>query len=307
MLTLGIAVLVASLLGSLHCVGMCGPLALWVTGGGSSRTTVAAYHLGRLTTYWIAGAVAGVLGAAVSLGGDMVGFQSAAANVAGTLLILVGVFRLAKLHPRFNRPLLQSGSGSGSFTVAAVLKRFKPLLDRQTAVSKAYLGGLITTWLPCGWLYLFVLVAAGTGGALPAMVVMFAFWIGTLPALTAMLVGVRSLTPKMRGVLPIVASLFLIVTGLYTVTGRAAVDVSSLVAPQLGAEITATSLVDLKDKPLPCCSPQASLDEQASPGESAVCACCASEDETPFVPAERSEPVVHSTAEISAVTRGDDP
>ena len=272
MLTLAMAVIVASLLGSLHCVGMCGPLALWVTGGGSSRATISAYHVGRLSTYLIAGAVAGILGAAVSIGGDMVGFQSAAAKVAGGLLIAVGLFRLAKLHPRFNRPLLSSATSSGPSTVAAVLKRFKPLLDRQTAVSRAYLGGLITTWLPCGWLYLFVLVAAGTGGVLPAVVVMFAFWIGTLPALTTMLVGFHSLTPKLRGMLPIAASVFLIVTGLYTVTGRAAVDVSSLVAPQLGDEITATSLIDLKDEPLPCCT------ETVSDGESSECPCCASDD-----------------------------
>lgn len=272
MLTLAMAVMVASLLGSLHCVGMCGPLALWVTGGGSSRATILAYHIGRLSTYLIAGTAAGILGAAVSIGGDMVGFQSAAAKVAGGLLIAVGLFRLAKLHPRLNRPLLSSASSSGPSTVAAVLKRFKPLLDRQTAVSRAYLGGLITTWLPCGWLYLFVLVAAGTGGVLPAVVVMFAFWIGTLPALTTMLVGIHSLTPKLRGMLPIAASVFLIVTGLYTVTGRAAVDVSSLVAPELGDQITATSLIDLKEEPLPCCA------DTVSDGEPSECPCCASTD-----------------------------
>ncbi|EMI18058.1 integral membrane protein [Rhodopirellula maiorica SM1] len=272
MLTLAMAVMVASLLGSLHCVGMCGPLALWVTGGGSSRATISAYHLGRLSTYLIAGTAAGILGAAVSIGGDMVGFQSAAAKVAGGMLIAVGVFRLAKLHPRFNRPLLTSATSSGPSTVAAVLKRFKPLLDRQTAVSRAYLGGLITTWLPCGWLYLFVLVAAGTGGVLSAVVVMFAFWIGTLPALTTMLVGIHSLTPKLRGMLPIAASVFLIVTGLYTVTGRAAVDVSSLVAPSLGDEITATSLIDLKDEPLPCCA------ETTADGAPSACPCCASNE-----------------------------
>ena len=272
MLTLAMAVMVASLLGSLHCVGMCGPLALWVTGGGSSRATISAYHIGRLTTYLIAGTAAGLLGAAVSIGGDMVGFQSAAAKVAGGLLIAVGLFRLAKLHPRFNRPLFSSAANSGPSSVASVLKRFKPLLARQTAVSRAYLGGLITTWLPCGWLYLFVLVAAGTGDVLPAVLVMFAFWIGTLPALTTMLVGIHSLTPKLRGMLPIAASVFLIVTGLYTVTGRAAVDVSHLVAPDLGDEITATSLIDLKEEPLPCC------DETVSDGEPGECACVASSE-----------------------------
>ncbi|MFG0261247.1 MAG: sulfite exporter TauE/SafE family protein, partial [Novipirellula sp. JB048] len=245
-----------------------------------------------------------------------IGFQSAAAKVAGTLLVLVGVVRLARLHPRLNRPLLRSGSASGTFTVAAVLKRFKPLLDRQTVVSKAYLGGLITTWLPCGWLYLFVLVAAGTGGTWPAMLVMFAFWLGTLPALTAMLVGARRLTPQLRGALPVVASLFLIITGLYTAAGRAAVDVSSLVAPQLDTELTAMSLIHLPEQPLPCCSVHAATDDAGvSRPEPAACACCGDEEERSAEEqaeraaegAETAEPSTeaNSAADVTAVIQRD--
>ncbi|TWU45233.1 hypothetical protein Q31b_04040 [Novipirellula aureliae] len=270
------AVFVASLLGSLHCIGMCGPLALWVTGGGSSRSTIVSYHLGRLTTYMIAAVAAGILGAAVSFGGEMVGFQSAAAIIAGSLLIAVGLYRLAQLHPKFST--LFAFSTTGPSKVASVLQRFKPLIERRGRNGKAYLGGLITTWLPCGWLYLFVLVAAGTGGLLPAIVVMFSFWVGTLPALTAILVGARSLTPRLRGMLPIAASILLIVTGLYTVTGRAAVDVSSLVAPTMAGDLSASSMVDLKNEPLPCCSGEA-VEEAGVDAEEPPCCDAESDDE----------------------------
>ncbi|TWU38439.1 hypothetical protein Poly41_29150 [Novipirellula artificiosorum] len=286
------AVFVASLIGSLHCIGMCGPLALWVTGGGSSRATMVSYHLGRLSTYMIAAFAAGILGAAVSFGGEMVGFQSAAAKIAGSLLILVGLYRLAQLHPRFAGWFSAS---SGPSTVASVLQKAKPLIERRGANGKAFLGGLITTWLPCGWLYLFVLVAAGTGGLVSSIVVMFAFWVGTLPALTAMLVGIHSLTPKLRGALPIAASLLLIATGLYTVTGRAAVDVSSLVSPKMADEITPTSLIELKDEPLPCCAggvaPQASeTAEESSDADSDTPACCCAEEAAPSeTPSEADE------------------
>ena len=87
MLTLAGAIFLASLLGSMHCVGMCGPLALWATGGGRSRTSVVAYHLGRLTTYLSAGLAAGVLGTALTIGGNAAGLQSLAATLAGGLLV----------------------------------------------------------------------------------------------------------------------------------------------------------------------------------------------------------------------------
>jgi sulfite exporter TauE/SafE len=246
------AVLVASLLGSLHCVGMCGPLALWATGGGMRHRAVVAYHLGRLTTYWSAGLAAGVLGSAVSIGGELAGYQSLAAKVAGFLLVIVGVVRLASLHPMF-RPAATAGSSSPS-RLTALLHAAKPMIAGRGPAARAYLGGLLTTWLPCGWLYLFVLVAAGTGNIASALLVMTAFWLGTLPALTTLVFGARTLIPRFRTALPIAASVLLIVTGLYTATGRAAADLSSMVAPQdLVDDPSPTSLVPLKDEPLPCC------------------------------------------------------
>ncbi len=104
MLTLAMAVLLASLVGSLHCVGMCGPFALWATQGGRSHVTIASYHLGRLTTYLSAGLAAGLLGSAVAIGGDLAGLQSFAAKLAGGLLIFLGLSRLLLLLPVFRPP-----------------------------------------------------------------------------------------------------------------------------------------------------------------------------------------------------------
>jgi sulfite exporter TauE/SafE len=84
---------------------------------------------------------------------------------------------------------------------------------------------------------------------------MFAFWIGTVPALTALTMGARSLIPKFRAALPIVASMLLIVTGLYTASGRASADLSTMVAPKLELHDGVTSLIGLTDETLPCCDP----------------------------------------------------
>lgn len=252
MLTLAMAVVTASLLGSLHCVGMCGPFALWATAGGSSRGTVAAYHLGRLTTFLSAGLVAGLLGTALSIGGQVAGFQSLAARLAGGCLIFAGLLRLLSLMPRFRTS--RSVTVGKPSRMAALLQHAKPLVASRGPAARAYLGGLLTTWLPCGWLYLFVLVAAGTGDIVLALIVMTAFWIGTLPALTAVALGARSLIPRFRSVLPLAAGLLLIITGLYTATGRASADLSTMHLQ--GMQIDSTrSLVGLADEPLPCCEP----------------------------------------------------
>jgi sulfite exporter TauE/SafE len=254
MLTLAMAVLIASLLGSLHCAGMCGPFALWATAGGSSPGAVAAYHLGRLTTFLSAGLAAGVLGTAVSIGGQVAGFQSLAAQLAGGCLIFAGVLRLLSLIPLFRaKPALITRPSR----MAALLQGAKPLIANRGPAARAYFGGLVTTWLPCGWLYLFVLVAAGTGSVVLALTVMTAFWIGTLPALTAVALGARSLIPRFRSVLPIAAGLLLILTGLYTATGRASADLSTmhLHGTQLKSPGDPSSLIGLTDEPLPCCEP----------------------------------------------------
>ena len=253
MLTLAGAIFLASLLGSMHCVGMCGPLALWATGGGRNRTSVVSYHLGRLTTYLSAGLVAGVLGSAVTIGGDAAGLQSLAAKLAGGVLVFVGMLRLFALVPFFQRRRSLADKPS---RVAGWLHQAKPLLADLSPAAKAYFGGVLTTWLPCGWLYLFVLMAAGTGSATTAIVVMAAFWVGTLPALTAVLVGAHMVVPRLKSFVPLAAGVLLIVTGLYTATGRASADLSSMATPQpLSSEAELTSLVDLAGQPLPCCDP----------------------------------------------------
>ena len=82
-------VFMASLAGSLHCAGMCGGFVAFYSGtepGRRGRRYLAhlTYNGGRLTSYLILGALAGLLGAAVDLAGSMAGVQRFAAIAAGT-------------------------------------------------------------------------------------------------------------------------------------------------------------------------------------------------------------------------------
>jgi sulfite exporter TauE/SafE len=80
--------------------------------------------------------------------------------------------------------------------------------------------GLLTAILPCGWLYAFVVTAAGTGGALAGAFVMTAFWLGTLPVMVGLGVGLQALAGPLRRHLPAVSAVAIVVVGLLSVTGR---------------------------------------------------------------------------------------
>lgn len=285
MIGLLLAVLVASLLGSMHCVGMCGPLALWASGAGGQRGAkgvwprLLAYHAGRLLTYSIAGLVAGLLGAAVSLGGDVVGIQSLAARVVGGAMIALGLIRYVEWQfPQWMRSQPAGATSAGSTSaglggwISAWVAARRPQLNRLPLLLRGVAAGSLTTLLPCGWLYLFVLVAAGTGHPLPAVSVMFAFWLGTLPALTALVAGSFRLAPRFGTLLPLIGAMMLLTTGLYTATGRAAADLTPLAqraatvarARSAGADaaleqtangpsVAQQTLDVLSGEPLPCC------------------------------------------------------
>ncbi len=234
------------------------------------------YHLGRLATYLIAGSLAGIAGAALATGGQWLGIQSASARVAGVIMIALGLSRLYRwLSARFqtNRPPTLPTSaapvsggvptvstrGFGS-RISAFIAKTRPTVNRFPASGRAFAIGGLTTLLPCGWLYLFLLVAAGTGSIASAVMVMSAFWIGTVPALTALVLGALRMAPRLRAALPVMGALLLLVTGLYTATGRAAADMTGLAEKARGIEVlpshaaASQTLESLADEPLPCCS-----------------------------------------------------
>lgn len=288
MIGLAGAILVTSLLGSMHCVGMCGPMALWASGigqAGQSRGTalarLTAYHFGRAVTFLSAGLLAGWLGGLATVGGDWLGWQQTAARLAGATMIGLGVWRLLNFwrpaEAYLSSPSANLSPGVGvagvvripwdrrlSMAVSARLSRLRPTIARLPVHSRAFAIGIVTTWLPCGWLYLFVLVAAATASPLPAVMVMLAFWIGTLPALSALVggaIGSVGFTPRLRPALPLLIAIVLLVTGTYTISGRAAADLTPLgeAARQQGTWARGADprrlLDELSGEALPCCEP----------------------------------------------------
>jgi sulfite exporter TauE/SafE len=214
---LALTVLAASLVGSLHCAGMCGGFVAFYTGAGGRRQGLghAAYNIGRLAAYATLGALAGALGAALDLASAPAGIQRGAAVLAGALIALWGTrtlletagVRMARLEPP---AALRGAVARGVAAVAA-----------RPPATRALVIGLLTGLLPCGWLYAFIVTAAGTGDALRGAGLMAVFWLGTLPVMAGLAVAVQALAGSLRRWVPAVCAVAMIVVGLLAVAGRA--------------------------------------------------------------------------------------
>lgn len=222
--------LIASLLGSTHCAGMCGAfLAFAVMGPADAgalpnagpaslgRTLAAlqgAYHAGRLLSYAALGTSAGALGTAIDAGGATLGAQRVGAMVAGCCMIVFATIALARM----------AGVRVGRVPLPAPLTRLAMRAHRAIGglpgMPRALATGLLTTLLPCGWLYAFVVVAAGTGSPLMGALTMAVFWLGTLPVLVALGAGLQRLSGPLRRRLPAVTMGAVLVMGVLTAMGR---------------------------------------------------------------------------------------
>jgi len=214
---LAVTVLAASLVGSLHCAGMCGGFVAFYAGAGGRRPGLghAAYNAGRLAAYAALGALAGALGAALDLAAAPAGIQRGAALLAGALMALWGTWTLLEMAgvrvARLEPPAALSGAvARGVAAVAA-----------QPPVTRALVIGLLSGLLPCGWLYAFIVTAAGTGDPLRGAGLMAVFWLGTLPVMAGLGVAVQALAGRMRRWVPAACAVAMIVVGLLAVAGRA--------------------------------------------------------------------------------------
>ncbi len=214
------AVLVASFLGSPHCAGMCGGLVALAAGGERPGLRAAmpgqlSYQGGRLLSYLAIGAASGALGAVVDLGALSVGFERGAALFAGAIMLAVGAASLLRSAgvplPRVGAPRWVHG------TLGRALTRTRGMgpLRRGTVL------GLFTGLLPCGWLYAFAIVAAGTGAPHLGALAMAAFWLGSVPILAALGLGVGAALAPLRRHAPWLTAVLLVAAGSWTIFGRA--------------------------------------------------------------------------------------
>ncbi len=259
---LGMAIVVASLLGSVHCVAMCGPFALIASrprsheagsgridvtanmpnGRGSWLGLLTAYHLGRLSTYLVLGGGAGICGHWIGrsdLFSNARGFVHVG-GVVGCLILAVGIWRAYRdvktvyarraqaqravhqtdaikvVKAQENLPLHAGWIARWSKGLATVRK----MLQLDSRAGNAYLWGATTTLLPCGWLYMFVLAAMAAPNLGMSLLTMAAFWIGTLPLLSAVAGVWGSVSGRVQHLASPISNLAILGMGLYLIFAR---------------------------------------------------------------------------------------
>jgi sulfite exporter TauE/SafE len=184
-----VAALTLGFLGSLHCVGMCGPLVLAMPAGPGGPTQRWArrvvYHLGRSLTYGLMGAAMGGLGLAASLAG-----------LQGWLSILAGLVVLFFAWPRRITADGATMSSAGRF-MHALRRRWQALLATPGWWSMLGLGAL-NGLLPCGLVYAALAGSAMAGSVVGGFWFMLAFGLATLPALLAVSAAPALLRPSWR-------------------------------------------------------------------------------------------------------------
>ena len=202
------AAFMVGLLGSGHCLGMCGGLvsAFFMKLQARGPWPYLTYHFARIAVYAVVGLLAALLGAALVSTGRLGLAQGVLQIVAGALVIVLG-FDLLGLSPIRN---------AWGFAPLAWLRRQFMTATQKGPIVGALIGGAINGLMPCS-MTMAMAVQATTAPSPPAgMLLMLAFGAGTLPSMLSASVLFGKLGPRLRGWLLKGAALFVIALGIST-------------------------------------------------------------------------------------------
>lgn len=203
------AALALGLMGSFHCLGMCGPIAfaLPLRRRTTARSALAnlSYQAGRVLTYAFLGLIAGTFGRGFSLAG----FQQYLSIAVGVLMILGVVF--------YNR--WQKGLATGPmYRVFAWVREHMFVFMKRKSFDALFSFGVVNGLLPCGLVYMALAASISTGSSVGGAVFMAIFGAGTIPMMFAAGMASDRLSSAIRlklskavpVVLVVIASLFIL-------------------------------------------------------------------------------------------------
>jgi len=212
-MTILISALILGLMGSFHCAGMCGPIAIALPLHGNTVPQKifggTLYNLGRTITYGIMGAIFGLLGQGIS----MIGFQQKISVVMGAIMIISVLFpALFKNQYRLDKSW---------FSLVGKLKKTIGQMFSIRSFTSLFFIGLLNGLLPCGLVYMAIAGAIGTGDVAQGTLYMILFGLGTIPMLLTISVAgnmmglaLRNRINKLIPVLVVVVGLLFMLRGL---------------------------------------------------------------------------------------------
>ncbi|MCB0803094.1 MAG: sulfite exporter TauE/SafE family protein [Flavobacteriales bacterium] len=217
------------LLGSMHCVGMCGPIAFALPLNRASVWSIyfgsLLYNLGRLTTYFFLGLGFGLLGFGVALAG----FQQSLSILVGIGMILSILipFFLKRNLSLFSKWNLYVGAVKGSLG-----KRF----GNKSPINLLSIG-LLNGLLPCGLVYMGLAGATAMANPLNGGLFMFLFGLGTLPLMLAVSIMGSSLKLSFKNKIKKASPVFIIIIGVVFILRGMNLGIP-LLSPKIVAEST---------------------------------------------------------------------
>ncbi len=181
---------ILGLMGSFHCVGMCGPIAflLPVDRSNSVRkiTQTFTYHLGRLLAYGLMGLIFGLIGRSLYI----FGIQQQLSIAIGVLMIVVVLIpsRIVNKY-KISQPIY--------IGISKVKSALGKALKKKTADTFLTIG-FLNGFLPCGLVYMAVFAALATGQTLLGSLYMVVFGLGTVPLMTTAIYLGKFLNTKVK-------------------------------------------------------------------------------------------------------------
>ncbi|WP_289038670.1 sulfite exporter TauE/SafE family protein [uncultured Zobellia sp.] len=201
-----LSALILGLMGSLHCVGMCGPISFMLpvdrTNNFKKLGQIFIYHFGRLMAYAIIGLVFGLVGKGLSI----FGAQQKLSIVIGALMILVVLIP----YKTFNKYNLSN-------PIYKVISKVKNQLGKELKKKSAdtFLTiGFLNGFLPCGLVYMALFGAIAMGNALQGGLYMMLFGLGTIPLMTTAIYFSGLLKGSVRQKVQKAIPVFVVVIGL---------------------------------------------------------------------------------------------
>lgn len=205
--------IILGLLGSFHCIGMCGPIALSLPSGSKSKRSFIAgrllYNSGRIISYSVIGLIFGFLGSRIYL----FGLQQSLSVILGTVILLSVIVS-------FKRKNILSKNKYFNKLFLRYKNLFSNILHKKSKPSLLLIG-ILNGFLPCGFVYFALSGALISGEPFTGSLYMMLFGIGTIPLMLAVSVSGNfmnlSLRRKINKFIPaftILIALILILRGM---------------------------------------------------------------------------------------------
>ena len=198
--------LLLGLLGSLHCVGMCGPIALLLPLSKKSKSKqglqLMLYHFGRISSYALLGLVFGIVGKGLSL----TGWHQQISIGLGVLMILFVLYpKLSGVISLKIKPLTQTLN---------LIKKSLGLYLKNESFYASYLIGFLNGFLPCGMVYIALVGAVALNSLWSALMYMTLFGLGTVPLISVLVLAKEALPSRISAKFQQFIPVFVFIVGL---------------------------------------------------------------------------------------------